>query len=324
MDAVGHRFVEANGIRIHLAEQGTGPLVLLCHGYPEFWYSWRHQIAALAAAGFHAVAPDMRGYGQTDQPEAIDQYTLLHLVGDMVGVLDALGEEPAVIVGHDWGAPVAWLAALLRPDRFRGVVALSVPHMPRGVPPTSTMPRTDAAVYYQLYVQTPGVAEAELEAELPTYFRSIFVRFSGDAPASADDPGMIPRDGGLTARLRLAKSRPPSVLPEWVTQADIDGFVAEFSRTGLRGGLNYYRNIDRNHALLAPFADAPITVPALFIAGERDPVRQYPGFAQALAEQARLVPKLRETLILPDCGHWLHQERPNSVNTALADFVLSL
>src|SRR5277367_332856 len=132
MAEMQHKFVETNGIRMHYVEQGTGPLVLLCHGFPESWYSWRHQIGALAAAGFHVVAPDMRGYGRTDHPEAIDAYTLFHLVGDMVCALDALGSETAVIVGHDWGAPVAWHAALLRPDRFSAVVGLSVPFRPRG------------------------------------------------------------------------------------------------------------------------------------------------------------------------------------------------
>src|ERR1700726_1924273 len=168
-----HRFVETNGIRMHLAEQGEGPLVLLCHGFPESWYSWRHQVSALAAAGFRTVAPDMRGYGQTDRPEAIDQYTLLHLVGDMVGLLDALGAEQAVIAGHDWGAPVAWHAALLRPDRFRGVIGLSVPFRPRGsVRPTTVMPQTEDAVFYQLYFQQPGVAEAEYHRNVRAVFRS--------------------------------------------------------------------------------------------------------------------------------------------------------
>ena len=149
-----HRTVEANGIRIHLAEQGSGPLVLLCHGFPESWYSWRHQLSALSAAGFHAVAPDMRGYGSTDRPAEIERYTLFHLVGDMVGVLDALGEKTAVIAGHDWGAPVAWHAALMRPDRFRGVVGLSVPYRPRGgVAPTTVMPQNAEASFYQLYFQ---------------------------------------------------------------------------------------------------------------------------------------------------------------------------
>jgi pimeloyl-ACP methyl ester carboxylesterase len=156
MTDIQHRFIEANGIHMHIAEKGSGPLILMCHGFPESWYSWRHQIEALAAGGFRVIAPDMRGYGQTDAPDAIDQYTLFHLIGDMVGLLDALNEPTAVIAGHDWGAPVAWHAALMRPDRFRAVVGLSVPYRPRGpVRPTTVMPKTDDAMFYQLYFQTP-------------------------------------------------------------------------------------------------------------------------------------------------------------------------
>src|SRR5271157_4457587 len=189
-----HRFIETNGIRMHIAECGSGPLVLLCHGFPESWYSWRHQLPALAAAGFHAVAPDMRGYGQTGQPPEIDQYTLLHLVGDMVGLLGALGAEHAVIAGHDWGAPVAWHAALLRPDRFRGVIGLSVPFRPRGpVRPTTVMPQTEDAVFYQLYFQTPGVAEAEFERDVRGFIRGILYANSGDTPfrVPKDEVGMV-------------------------------------------------------------------------------------------------------------------------------------
>ena len=154
MTGVMHRTLETNGIYMHVAEQGVGPLVILCHGFPESWYSWRHQLSALAEAGFHAVAPDMRGYGQTDRPDELEQYTLLHLVGDMVGLLEALRAESAVIAGHDWGGPVAWCAALLRPDRFRGVIGLSVPFWPRGpVRPSTVMPQTDDALFYQLYSQ---------------------------------------------------------------------------------------------------------------------------------------------------------------------------
>src|SRR5919199_2565529 len=207
MSQVQHRMVETNGIRLHIAEQGAGPLVLLCHGFPECWYSWRHQLPALAAAGFHAVAPDMRGYGQSDRPEAIDQYTLLHLVGDMVGLLDALGAESAVIAGHDWGAPVAWHAALLRPDRFRAVIGLSVPYRPRGaVRPTTVMPQTDDAVFYQLYFQTPGVAEAEFERDVRMTLRRLLYSASGDAPRgdalgiNPDTVGMVPRRGGFLSR----------------------------------------------------------------------------------------------------------------------------
>ncbi len=322
MSEITHRFIETNGIRMHIAEKGTGPLVLLCHGFPESWYSWRHQIDALAAAGFHAVAPDMRGYGQTEQPEAIDQYTMLHLVGDMVGVLDALGEETAVIAGHDWGAPVAWHTALLRPDRFRAVIGLSVPYRPRGkVRPTSVMPQTDDAVFYQLHFQTPGVAEAELEADVPTSMRGVLLRISGETSVAGGGFSMVPRAGGMAPRTREASLAP---LPAWLTDADLAFYAAEFTRTGFRGGLNWYRNIDRNWELTAPFAGAKVTVPALYVAGERDLVLAFPGAKELVANLKMFVPNLQQTILLPGCGHWTQQERPQEVNAAMIDFLRAL
>jgi pimeloyl-ACP methyl ester carboxylesterase len=319
---ITHRFVEANGLRVHLAEAGRGPLVLMCHGFPESWYSWRHQLAALAGAGYHAVAPDMRGYGQTDRPEAIGQYTLFHLVGDMVGILDALGEETAVIAGHDWGAPVAWLSALMRPDRFRAIIALSVPFLPRlGNRPTTVMPQTDDAIFYQLYFQTPGVAEKELERDPRATIRQILFWGSGDGRASAvsagaGSGGMVPRNGGfLTARPA------PAALPAWITEADVDFYASEFARTGFRGGLNWYRNIDRNWELLAPWSGAKVTVPALYVAGDRDLVVGFRGMDKLLPALKMFVPNLRETVMLPGCGHWTQQERADDVNAAMLKFL---
>jgi pimeloyl-ACP methyl ester carboxylesterase len=323
---VTHRTVETNGIRMHLAEAGAGPLVVLCHGFPESWYSWRHQLAAFAEAGFRAVAPDMRGYGGTDRPEAIDQYTLLHMIGDMVGLLDALGADQAVIAGHDWGAPVAWHAALLRPDRFRGVIGLSSPYRPRGqVRPTSAMPQTDDAVFYQLYFQTPGVAEAEFEQDVRHTIRSMLCAISGDAPAregsvtAAGAVGMVRRKGGF-----LDGMMSPAVLPSWLTETDVDFYAREFDRTGFRGGLNWYRNIDRNWELLAPFAGARVIVPALYIAGDRDPVVRFPGMDRLIPNLASFVPQLRATIMLPGCGHWTQQERATEVNAAMIDFLRRL
>jgi pimeloyl-ACP methyl ester carboxylesterase len=319
---IGHRTIETNGIHLHVAEQGEGPLVMLCHGFPESWYSWRHQLPALAAAGFHAVAPDMRGYGQTDRPEAIDQYTLLHLVGDMVGLLDALGAGQAIIAGHDWGAPVAWTAAQLRPDRFRAVIGLSVPFRPRGaVRPTTVMPQTEDAVWYQLYFQEPGVAEAEYDPNARAVFRSGLIGISGD-PAPGTRPfGMFPRQGGGGL---FRKGAEPPPLPAWLTEADVDFYTAEFTRTGFRGGLNWYRNIDRNWELSAAFAGVPVTVPALYIAGDRDPVVRFPGMDQLLPNLKKFVPNLHETIMLPGCGHWTQQERPAEVNAAILDFLKRL
>jgi pimeloyl-ACP methyl ester carboxylesterase len=321
MSDPSHRTIETNGIRMHVAEQGTGPLVVLCHGFPESWYSWRHQLLALAEAGFHAVAPDMRGYGGTDRPEAIDQYTLLHLIGDMVGLLDALGVEQAVIAGHDWGAPVAWHAALLRPDRFRGVIGLSVPYRPRGpVRPTSVMPQTENAVFYQLYFQTPGVAEAEFEHDIRRFIRGNLYSISGDLPGREPVTMMVPRQGGLLARW-AAHFAIPETLPAWITEADVDFYAAEFARSGFRGGLNWYRNIDRNWELLAPFSGARVSVPALYIAGDRDVVLGFAGVKEVIANLSEFVPQLRRTIILPGCGHWTQQERGAEVNAAMIDFL---
>ena len=235
MTRVEHRTLDVNGIRMHIAEQGSGPLVLLCHGFPESWYSYRHQLPALADAGYHAVAPDMRGYGQTERPTAVERYTLLHLVGDMIGLIDALGAPSAVIVGHDWGAPVAWHSALLRPDRVRGVVGSSVPFRARAPrPPTTLMAQTPSSVAYTLHFQTPGVAEAELERDVRSSLARLFYAVSADALRDGAPffDGMVPRDAGL-----LARTTPAPPLPAWLSAADLDCSTSAFTRPGFRGGL---------------------------------------------------------------------------------------
>jgi pimeloyl-ACP methyl ester carboxylesterase len=272
----------------------------------------------------------MRGYGKSDAPEAIDQYTIFHLVGDLVGLLDALEAQTAVIVGHDWGANIAWQAARLRPDRFRAVVALSVPFRPRGpVRPTSVMPRTADAQFYQLYFQEPGVAEAELERDPRATVRNMLYGASGDGAAAAraaaassgasPNLGMVPKGGGF-----LRGSGAPATLPAWLSEADIDFYAGEFKRSGFRGGLNYYRNIDRNWELTAAFANVKVTVPALYVAGDRDMVVSFPGTDQLLANLKQFVPALRNIQMLPGCGHWTQQERPSEVSAAIIDFVRGL
>jgi epoxide hydrolase A/B len=329
MSEPAQRLIETNGIRLNIAEQGQGPLVLLCHGFPESWYSWRHQIGALAAAGFHAVAPDLRGYGKSDRPEAIDQYTIFHLIGDLVGLLDALQVPTAVIVGHDWGASIAWHAARLRPDRFRAVACLSVPYRPRGpAPPTTVMPRTAEAQFYQLYFQEPGVAEAELERDPRATVRAMLYGGSGEGVAAfraaasggaAPNVGMVSRVGGM-----LPPAGTPIPLPPWLSEADIDFYADEFRRSGFRGPLNYYRNVDRNWELLAAFADVKVTVPALYVAGDHDMVLAFPGAAEYLKNFKQFVPELRGIQMLPGCGHWTQQERPDEVSAAIIDFARSL
>jgi pimeloyl-ACP methyl ester carboxylesterase len=268
----------------------------------------------------------MRGYGRTDQPTEIDQYTLLHLVGDMVGLVDALGGAPAVIAGHDWGAPVAWHAALLRPDRFRAVIGLSVPYRPRGsVRPSTAMPQTDTAIFYQLYFQAPGVAEAELSRDVRSSIRRLLYAGSGEgrqAGVGIGDPaavGMVPRGGGI-----LSHAAEPAAPPSWLTEAAVDFYAGEFTRAGFRGGLNWYRNIDRNWELMAPYAGARVTVPALYVAGDQDLVVHFRGMDQLLPNLKKFVPELRRTIMLPGCGHWTQQERPKEVNDAMIAFLTTL
>ena len=269
MSTLQHKFVDTNGIRMHYVEQGKGPLVVLCHGWPESWYSWRHQIPALAAAGFHVVAPDQRGYGQTGAPEPIESYNILNLVGDIVGLVNSLGAESAVIAGHDWGAPVAWNSALLRPDIFRGIALLSVPYFPRTpVRPSDAMKaRAGDQHFYVLYFQEPGRVEKELDADPHATMARVLYSASGDAPNDGQFGFLFPK-----TKKFIETGTMPAKLPAWLTEADLDFFAGEFKRVGFRGGVNWYRNFDRNWEL-TPFLDgAKLRQPAVFAAGEHDVV----------------------------------------------------
>jgi pimeloyl-ACP methyl ester carboxylesterase len=307
---------------MYVLDEGRGPAVLLCHGFCEAAHAWRHQIDALANAGFRAIAPDMRGYGLTESPVEIDEYTVFHMIGDMIALLDALEVRHAVIVGSDWGATIAWQAARLRPDRFRGVVALGVPMMastPRM--PTSYFPESDDALFYVRYFQHPGVAEAELEADADLTMRRLLFGASGDAgPRGEDDRtpnpfGMVSRANGLLAALP-----DPEPLPPWLPRPALDALVSSYRASGFRGGLNYYRNLDRNWQLLAAFDGVPVMVPARFLIGERDPGLSIPGMRDIISEMPRLVPNLQASRILTEAGHWLQQERPLDVNEEVIRF----
>lgn len=322
MSAIRHREVDANGLRFHVAESGPadGPLVILCHGFPESWYSWRHQLPALGAAGWRAVAPDMRGYGGSARPADPRAYTILHLVGDVVGLADAMDAPQAVIVGHDWGAPVAWNAALLRPDRFRAVAALSVPWSPRTpVPPTTLMKALFGdSWFYFLYFQEPGKAEAELDPQAARFLRAFLHTLSGDPPPES----LLGLVGGPKTGVMLEHLLEPSGFPAWLTADDLAVYTAEFEHTGFSGGLNWYRCADLNWELTAAWADARVRQPALFVAGERDGVvAMSAGAVEAMRET---VPGLRRSLLLPGCGHWTQQERPREVNEALLEFLAGL
>lgn len=308
--------------RVHCVEAGEGPLVLLVHGFPESWYSWRHQIPALAAAGFRVVAIDVRGYGRSSKPMAIEDYRMVRLVADDVGLVAALGERTATIVGHDWGAPIAWNSAMLRPDVFTAVAGLSVPFAPPSEHRPSTMMRAMAGdeEFYVEYFQEPGRAEAEIEADVRDWLLGFMFSGSGDAPVPDPSKGTIatiPRG----ARMKDRFTR-PDVLPAWLTETDLDVYTSEFEHSGFRGPLNRYRNVDRDWEDLAAFRGARIDVPALFVGGDRDGPTVWG--AAAIAAFGTTLPKLHRSIILPGCGHWTQQERPDEVNEALIDFLRSV
>jgi pimeloyl-ACP methyl ester carboxylesterase len=319
MSPLSHHFVETNGIRMHYAEAGEGPLVILCHGFPESWYSWRHQIEALAEAGFRVVAPDQRGYGQTDRPEAVEAYNHFKLVGDIVGLVNALQERSAMIVGHDWGAPIAWYSAQLRPDLFRAVGLLSVPYIPRAPirPGAIAKAAFGDRIFYQEYFQQEGVAERELERDVRASLLATFYSLSGDAAPNERWRYAFGRDEKFLDSVVVPRS-----LPAWLKEADLDFFTAEFERTGFRGGLNWYRNIDRVWGLSGFLDGAKIGQPTLFVAGDKDAVVEFCASAYQALEVN--VPNLASKVLLPGAGHWIQQERPAEVNRLLIEFLRSV
>jgi len=326
MNDLTERSVLSSGHRIHLVERGPedGLPVVMIHGFPESWYSWRHQLRALGDAGHRAIAIDVRGYGRSAAPADIEAYAMTALVGDVIAVIDHLDAADAVVVGHDWGAPIAWNTALLRPDRVRGVAGLSVPYSGRGdTRPleaframTGDGPGDD--LFYIDYFQTPGLVEAEVEKDLAGWLRGFYFTASGEADHSAPPMGLVPR--GHELRERLQQPGPGQMA--WLTEDDFDFYLGEFERTGLTGGFNRYRNIERDWTELAPWRHAPITVPSLFIGGDKDGPTRW-GRA-AIDRFDHTLPKLTRSEILTDCGHWTQQERPDEVDELLLEFVAGL
>ncbi|MDX2550677.1 alpha/beta fold hydrolase [Streptomyces stelliscabiei] len=320
--AVGltHRLVPSPAGRIHLVEQGSGPLVLLVHGFPESWYSWRHQLSALAEAGYRAVAVDVRGYGRSSRPGAVDAYRMLNLVEDGVAVVHALGERAAVIVGHDWGATIAANSALLRPDVFSAVGLLSVPYAPPGRPrPSEAFAQMGGAEeFYVSYFQHPGRAEAEIEPDVRGWLAGFYAALSADTMPGpgAPDPHFVSHGGRLRDRF------PAGRLPSWLGEHDLDVYAAEFERTGMAGALVRYRNMDRDWEDLVDYNGAPITQPSLFVGGALDASTAW--MADAIKAYPTTLPGLVSSQILAGCGHWIQQERPEEINRLLTDWLASL
>jgi pimeloyl-ACP methyl ester carboxylesterase len=312
------RTVSTNGVELHVLDQGEGPAVVLAHGFPELAHSWRHQLPALAAAGYRAIAPDQRGYGASSRPEAIEDYDIEHLTGDLIGLLDALGIDRAVLVGHDWGSMVVWQAALLHPDRVAGVCGMSVPFLPRApMPPTSLMRAAFGdSFFYMLYFQEPGVADADLGADPATTMRRMLagVKASDDGGRAAEL--MTAADGrGFVDRLPE-----PEGLPDWLSPEELDVYVEAFRRTGFTGGINWYRNLDRNWERTPQLEGAKVTQPSLFVGGALDPVllMSPPSVQQGWLEDHR------GDVLVDDAGHWVQQENPDEVNAALVGFLDSI
>jgi pimeloyl-ACP methyl ester carboxylesterase len=317
------RSIDVGELTLRVAVEGEGPLVLMVHGFPESWYSWRHQMTPIAQAGFTAAAIDVRGYGGSDKPQPVEAYAMQHMVADIAGAIEALSPgAPAVLIGHDWGAPIVWNSALIRPDRVRAVAGLSVPYM--GVPTRSMSEMIEAVFtkrgrfFYQHYFQPEGLAEAEMQADVRGALRRFYYAISGDAP-----DGTWPADKvvGDTLLYRLPD---PDPFPAWLTPADLDYYVGEFERSGFRGPINRYRNHDRDFAWLSGFKGRTIGQPSLFIGGERDLVLTMFGRTDFVPQMKTQLTDLRGADILPGCGHWTQQEQPHAVNARLIPWLKGL
>ncbi|MGE3076746.1 MAG: alpha/beta fold hydrolase [Dehalococcoidia bacterium] len=306
-------FVERGGVRLRVFHAGDGPLVVLLHGYPELAYSWRHQFGPLVAAGFRVAAPDQRGYGGSSSPPTIEDFSLEQLAADVVSVIDHFGERSAVVIGHDWGAPVAWRTALRHPERVHAVGSLSVPHAKRSSRPPLELMREAAGpefIHYVDYFQEPGRVEKEFEADVRAALLGFLWSICGDAPRE-ERFKPIPVKGRFIDSVVV-----PAQLPGWLTTGDLDTYAAEFERTGFRGGLNWYRNMTRNWEESADLGDV-VAQPALFVTGSRDPARN-PG---AMAHLRDVAPNLVVEETIEGCGHWTQQERPERVSQLLTEFV---
>lgn len=317
---VTHRLVSSPAGRTHLVEQGSGPLVLLVHGFPESWYSWREQLSALAAAGYRAVAIDVRGYGRSSKPASTDAYRMLELVEDNVAVVEALGEQPAVIVGHDWGSNIAANSALLRPDIFRAAALLSVPYAPRGGPRPSEIfaGMGGDEEFYVSYFQQPGRAEAEIEPDVRGWLAGFYAALSADtmpAPHSPD-PHFVSKGGTLRERF------PTDRAPSWLSEQHLDFYAGEFERSGMSGALSRYRNMDRDWEDLAAYDGAPLTQPSLFVGGSLDASTTW--LSDAIDAYPTTLPGLVSSHLIDGCGHWIQQERPDEVNRLLTEWLDAL
>ena len=306
-------FVQSNGIRMAVTEQGEGPAVVLCHGFPELGYSWRHQLPALAAAGFRAIAPDQRGYGATDCPAAVESYDMAHLTGDLVGLLDALGIEKAVFAGHDWGGLIVWQMPLLHPDRVAGVIGVNTPAFPRApMAPIALFRAMLGENYYIVHFQQPGVADAGLARDVRRVFTQLM---RGGVPLDQLASRAVRDDGKVRNMVEIVEGEQGLGAP-LLSAEELEVYVSAFERTGFTGGINWYRNLDRNWEQTPHLDGARIDVPSLMITAELDPVLR-----PEMAEQMASFVTDLETVMIPGCGHWTQQEKPDELNRAMIQWL---
>lgn len=313
------RITVRDGVELNVLEAGTeGPLVVLAHGFPELAYSWRHQLLPLAEAGYRVVAPDQRGYGQSTAPADVDAYDIIELTDDLLGLLDHYGEDEAVFIGHDWGSMVVWQMALLHPERVTGVVGMSVPFSPRSPVSPLTLMRSvfGDSFFYILYFQEYGVADADLAKDPAATMRRMLCGVKME-PGAEPDPALFAANDGRGFVERMPE---PDALPDWLTQDELDHYIAEFSRTGFTGGINWYRNFDRNWERTPQLDGAKIEVPATFVGGTADPVL----VMSPPAGQEANITDFRGSTLVDGAGHWVQQEAPEQVNAALLGFLDSL
>ncbi|KAF9606060.1 hypothetical protein IFM89_022295 [Coptis chinensis] len=310
MEGIKHRTVEVNGIKMHIAEKGEGPIVLFIHGFPELWYSWRHQITAIAAHGYKAVAPDLRGYGDTDAPTAVTDYTCFHIVGDLIALIDTLGADQVFVVGHDWGAIIAWYLCLFRPDRVKALVNLSVPYLRRhpSVSFVNGFRSRFGDDYYICRFQEPGVMEAEFSQVNTATLVQNFLTSRRPGPA------ILPK--GIVGTIT-----PP--LPSWLLAEDVNYYASKFEQKGFAGPLNYYRNFDRNWELTAPWSGGQVKVPTKFIVGDLDVVYTTPGMKEYIHSDwfKQDVPFLQEVVVMEGVAHFINQEKAHEVSKHICDFI---
>jgi pimeloyl-ACP methyl ester carboxylesterase len=312
--------IATNGVKLRCVVEGQGPLAILVHGWPESWYSWRHQIDVLVMAGYRVVVPDVRGYGGSDKPEPVEAYDMESLIGDVLGLIAHFGRTRALLIGHDWGAPIVWNTTALHPEQASAVVALSVPYSPRGKVSSIELWRQLYAgrFFYQVYFQEPGVAEKELEADIRVSLRKIYFAASGDAPKGLFRSDKRPED-------RFLDGLPdPPALPAWISEEDLAYYVSQFEESGFRAPLNRYRNQQRDWERLASLSGARILRPACFLAGSRDGVLKFVPNVDLIENMKRWVDDLRVCRLIEGAGHWVQQERPEEVNKLLLRFLATL